>query len=168
MKVLFLVGEEFEDMELFYPYYRMIEAGHTPKIAWKEHGKVTGKHGYSINSDLSFAEVNPEEFDAIVIPGGKGPSHIRDNADVQRIAKYFFEKERPVAAVCHGPQVLISSGLVKGKTLTSYASVKQEVLDAGGIYLDKEVVVDHNLISSRQPGDLPYFTKTILEKLRVS
>jgi protease I len=165
MNILFLVGEEFEDMEFFYPYYRMIEEGHTPKVAWKERGKVTGKHGYTINADLSFSEVVPKDFDALIIPGGRGPSHIRDDKDVMRITKFFFDSDKPVAAVCHGPQVLISSGVVKGKTLTSYSSVKQEVVSAGGNYLDKEVVVDHNLISSRQPSDLPYFTRTILEQL---
>ncbi len=166
MKILFIIGEEFEDLELFYPYYRLVEEGYVPVIASKQKGKVTGKHAYSINADLSFMDVDPDDYDALVIPGGKGPSHIRDDEDVIRITKYFFNANKPVAAVCHGPQVLINSGVINGRTLTSYSSVSGEVIAAGGKYQDKEVVVDNNLITSRQPSDLPYFAHAILDMLR--
>lgn len=166
MKVLFLLGEEFEDMEFFYPYYRMIEEGHTPTVAGKKRGKIEGKHGYSAEVDIAFRDVRPEDYGSLVIPGGKGPSHIRDDPAVESITSHFFKSGKLVAAICHGPQVLVTADRVRGRNLTGYKSVKEEIVNAGGNYLDREVVIDRNLVSSRHPGDLPYFTKALLEKLK--
>ncbi len=167
MKILFLIGEEFEDLEFFYPYYRAKEEGYTTAVAWKERGKVTGKHGYTVESDISFREVDPTQYDFLVIPGGKGPSHIREDEEVKRIAKAFFDENKPIGSICHGPQILISAGLVKGRRMTSFVSVKAELTTAGAQYEDREVVIDDNLISSRHPGDLPFFSKAILKEIRI-
>ncbi|MEM0122272.1 MAG: type 1 glutamine amidotransferase domain-containing protein [Saccharolobus sp.] len=166
-KVLFLVGEEFEDIEVLYPFYRVIEEGFKPVIAWKEaNAKVSGKHGYIVVSDISFKDIKPEEYAALVIPGGRGPEKIRTIEDVKNVTRKFFELKKPVAAICHGPQILISANLVKGRRLTSVASIKDDVIAAGGIYIDDSVVVDDNLISSRHPGDLPYFASTLIKALK--
>jgi protease I len=167
MKVLFLVGEEFEDVELLYPFYRVIEEGYHPVIAWKEgKAKVSGKHGYTVESDISFKDVRVEDYAALVIPGGRGPERIRGISEVKEITRKFFESKRPVAAICHGPQVLISAGLVRSRKLTSAYGIKDDVIVAGGEYVDQPVVVDGNIISSRQPGDLPFFTSTLIKALR--
>lgn len=166
MKILFLLGEEFEDLEFFYPYYRVKEEGHTPVVAWKEKGRLTGRHGYPVDADIAFRNVRPEEYDSLVIPGGKGPSHIRDDKNVKIIAKEFMDSRKPVGAICHGPQILISAGVVKGKGMTSFISVKDELAGAGANYEDKEVVIDDNLVTSRHPGDLPEFTNALLIQLR--
>ncbi|MDT7861269.1 MAG: type 1 glutamine amidotransferase domain-containing protein [Saccharolobus sp.] len=166
-KVLFLVGEEFEDIEVLYPFYRVIEEGFKPIIAWKEdNSKITGKHGYVVISDISFKEVKPEEYVALVLPGGRGPERIRTLEEVKNITRKFFELKKPVAAICHGPQILISANVVRGRKLTSVASIKDDVIAAGGIYIDDSVVVDDNLISSRHPGDLPYFALTLIKALK--
>ena len=166
-KVLFLVGEEYEDIELLYPFYRVIEEGFTPVIAWKEaRAKVTGKHGYTVVSDLSFREVRVEDYIALVIPGGRGPERIRNIPEVKEITRKFFEQRKPVAAICHGPQVLISAGVIRGRKGTSYESIKDDVIAAGGEYIDAPVVEDQNLISSRHPGDLPFFAASLVKALR--
>ncbi|QKR00203.1 type 1 glutamine amidotransferase [Metallosphaera tengchongensis] len=166
-QVLFVIGEEFEDIEFLYPYYRVIEEGFKPVIAWKEaKAKVTGKHSYAVVSDISFKEARPEEYIALVIPGGRGPENIRNSEELKVLTRRFFESKKPVAAICHGPQVLISANVVKGRRLTSYYSIKDDVIAAGGMYLDEPVVVDENLISSRHPGDLPYFASSLVKTLK--
>jgi protease I len=165
-RVLFLAGAEFEDLELFYPYYRLKEEGYEPVVASKEKGRVTGKHGYSIDSELTFAEVRVADYGALVIPGGRGPENIRTHPEVKRIVREFFERSLPVAAICHGPQVLISAGVVKGRTLTSYYTVADDLVAAGADYRDQPLVVDGNLVSSRRPDDLPEFVRGLIQALR--
>ncbi|BCU66666.1 glutamine amidotransferase [Sulfolobales archaeon HS-7] len=167
MKVLFIIGEEFEDIEVLYPFYRLIEEGFTPVIAWKQaKSKVEGKHGYAVTSDIAFTEVRPEEYAALVIPGGRGPERIRNLQEVKEITRKFFELKKPVAAICHGPQVLISAGTVKGRKLTAVSSIKDDVIAAGGEYVDDVVVTDENLVSSRHPGDLPFFASSLIKQLK--
>ncbi len=166
MEVLFLLGEGFEDLEFFYPYYRLIEEGFKVTVAGKSKSKVTGKRGYTFEPHITFEEVNPEKYSALVIPGGKSPANIRDDPNVKRIVKYFMEKSKPVAAICHGPQVLISAGVVKGRKLTSWFEVSKEIIEAGGEYVNTEVYVEGNLITSRHPGDLPYFARELIKALK--
>jgi protease I len=165
-KVLFLIGENFEDLEFFYPYYRLKEEGFSAVVAYKEKRKVSGKHGYTIEPDITFKEIKPEEYIALVIPGGKGPADIREDKDVIRVVKYFMDKTKPVAAICHGPQVLVSAGVVKNRRLTSWQSVAVEVKNAGGLWEDTAVLVDGNLITSRMPSDLPYFASKLISALK--
>lgn len=165
-KVLFLIGENFEDLEFFYPYYRLIEEGYQPVVAYKEKRKITGKHGYTVEPNIIFKDVNPEEYIALVIPGGKGPADIRNDENVKRIVNYFMANKKPVAAICHGPQVLVSANVLKGRKLTSWPAVSKEVTEAGGEWYDMTVVVDGNLITSRMPSDLPNFASKIISALK--
>lgn len=166
MQVLFLLGEGFEDLEFYYPYYRLIEEGFKVTVAGKTKNKIKGKHGYEFEPNITFEEVKPEDYDALVIPGGKSPANIREDPSVQRIVKHFAEKSKTIAAICHGPQVLVSAGLVRGRKLTSWFDVSKEIIEAGGEYVNAEVYIDGNLITSRHPGDLPYFAKELVKNLK--
>lgn len=166
MKALIISAENFEDTELLVPYYRLREEGIGVDIASIKKGKIKGKHGYEVEVDKTLKEVNPDEYDILILPGGKAPEAIRKEKEAIEIVKYFFKKNKPVSAICHGPQILITAGVLKGRCATCYKSVAQEMKDAGAIYEDKEVVVDGNLITSRQPSDLPAFLRETIGMLR--
>jgi len=166
MKALFISADQFEDTELLVPLYRFQEAGIDVDIAWRRKGKITGKHGYEVVVNKSLDEVVPEEYDILILPGGKAPAIVRIEEQAIKITKAFFRANKPVAAICHGPQILISAGLLKGKRATSYATVAQELKDAGALYEDREVVSDGNLVTSRKPADLPAFMREIFKLLK--
>ncbi len=166
MKILFITGNGFEDLELIYPLHRLKEEGYEVKIASKDTNNITGKHEYGIKPDLSFESVNPEEYDALVIPGGKAPEIVRLNEKAVEIVKHFFEKEKPVATICHGPQILISAEVLKGRKGTSVITIKDDVVNAGAQYENNEVVIDRNWVSSRHPGDLYIWMKKFLEVIK--
>ena len=152
-KVLIVSAEGFEDLELFYPYHRLKEEGFSVIVASNKE-KITGKHKYSIRVDKLFEEVNPDEFDALVIPGGKGPEQVRLDKNALKITKHFLENNKPIAFICHGVQVLISLDALKGRKATCWYGVKDDLIIAGGTFLDQNVVVDGNFVSARHPGDL--------------
>jgi protease I len=164
-RALIISGEGFEDTELLVPYYRLLEAGVMVDIA-SPMDTFKGKHGYELSATVSLDDVKADDFDILVVPGGKAPAKIRDDARVTDIARAFMENGKPVAAVCHGPQILATAGVLKGRTATCYHSVGPELEQAGANYRDEEVVVDGNLVTSRQPGDLPAFMREIMRKLR--
>lgn len=166
MKALIISADNFEDTELLYPYYRLKEEGIKVEIASVRRGTIKGKHGYEIQADKTLKEVIPDEYDILILPGGKAPETIRRQKEAIEIARHFFQKNKPVSAICHGPQTLISAGLMKGKHATCYKSVAQEMKDAGALYEDREVVVDGNLVTSRQPADLPAFMRETLKMLK--
>ncbi|MFO7881230.1 MAG: type 1 glutamine amidotransferase domain-containing protein [Kosmotogaceae bacterium] len=166
MKILFITGNGFEDLELIYPLHRLMEESYEVKIAANNEKEITGKHDYNVKPDLSFESVNPEEYDALVIPGGKAPETVRLNESALKIVKHFFEKEKPVATICHGPQILISADILKERKGTSVITIKDDVVNAGAHYEDNEVVVDRNWISSRHPGDLYIWMKKFVEFLK--
>ncbi len=166
MKALIISADNFEDSELLVPYYRLLEEGATVDIASLKKGKIRGKKGYEVEANLSLAEVAPDEYDLLVLPGGKASSALRKVKEVQDIVRNFFDRGKPVGAICHGPQILISAGLMKGRHATCYRSVGQEMKEAGARYEDREVVVDGNLVTSRQPADLPAFLREIIRKLK--
>jgi len=166
MKALILSADNFEDTELLVPYYRLREEGIQVDVASLKKGKIKGKHGYEVEVDKLLKEVNPDDYDILILPGGKAPEVIRKEKDAIEIAKEFFHKNKPVSAVCHGPQTLISAGLLKGRHATCYKSVAKEMKDAGVIYEDREVVVDGNLVTSRQPSDLPAFLRETMKVLK--
>lgn len=116
--------------------------------------------------DKTLQEVSPEDYDILILPGGKAPEVIRKQKEALEIAKHFFQKNKPVSAICHGPQILISANLLKGRRATCYKSVAQEMKDVGAYYEDKEVVVDRNLVTSRQPSDLPAFLRETIKLLK--
>jgi protease I len=166
MKALIISADNFEDTELLVPYYRLKEEGIKVDIVSMKKGKIKGKHGYEVEVDKNLKEVDPDDYDILILPGGKAPETIRKDKDALEIAKDFFRKNKPVSAICHGPQTLISAGLLKGRHATCYKSVAQEMKDAGAFYEDKEVVVDGNLITSRQPSDLPAFLRETIKLLK--
>ncbi len=166
MKALMISADNFEDLELFFPYYRFKEEGISVDIASMKKGKIKGKHGYEIAVDKGLEEVDTKEYDILVLPGGKAPEAIRRERSAVEIAKFFFAQNKPVSAICHGPQTLITAGLMRGRHATCYKSVASEMKAAGAVYEDKEVVVDGNLVTSRQPSDLPAFMRETLRLLK--
>ncbi|GLI39756.1 type 1 glutamine amidotransferase [Geobacter hydrogenophilus] len=166
MKALIISADQFEDSELLAPYYRLLEEGIAVDVASIHRGTITGKHGYEVQADKSLAEVNPEGYAILVIPGGKAPAAVRKEPAALEICRSFFAHNKPVAAICHGPQILISAGLLSGRRATCYKSVADEMRGVGALYEDSEVVVDGNLITSRQPSDIPAFMREIMKKLK--
>ena len=166
MRALIISANDFEDSELLFPYYRLMEEEAGVDIASIHSGRITGKHGYSVDVNLTFDKVNPNEYDLLIIPGGKAPEAVRLNKDALRICKHFFDTNKTVASICHGVQVLISAGLMRGRRATCWQGIKDDLIAAGAHYLDKDVVVDGVLISSRQPGDLPAFCREIMKRVR--
>ncbi len=164
--VLFLLEDEFEDLEFFYPYYRLMEEGYSVSVASSTTAEKRGKHGYFITPDMSYADVDTSGYDALVIPGGRSPERVRLHHEAIKIVREFVESDRPVAAICHGPQLLISAQAVKGRRITCWIGIRDDIVAAGGMYEDAEVVVDGNIITSRMPDDLPAFCREILKKLR--
>ena len=165
MKALIISAANFEDSELLVPYYRLKEAGVEVKVASLKRGVITGKHGYEVAVDKTLDEVNPDDYAILVLPGGKAPAAVRTVPKALEIARSFFTHSKTVAAICHGPQILISAGLLKGRRATCYISVAEELKKAGALYEDQEVVVDANLITSRQPADLPAFMRETMKQL---
>jgi deglycase len=161
-KILILAADYYEDMELWYPKFRLKEAGYDVVIAAKEKKTYKGKNGYPVNADLTLEEVNPHEYAAVVIPGGYAPDIMRRYDRLLQIVKTMSDAGKPVAAICHAAWVPISAKIVKGKKMTCFMAVKDDVINAGAQYVDQEVVVDGNLITSRFPDDLPAFCKAIL------
>lgn len=163
--VLIISGDGFEDSELLKPYQQLNEEGISADIASLQGGTITGKHGLEIETGLSVNEVNPDDYDLLLLPGGKAPAELRKHERVLDIVRHFFQANKPVAAICHGPQILISAGVMNGRTATSYPTVGDELKSAGANYQDQEVVVEGNLITSRKPDDIPAFVREILGRL---
>lgn len=167
MKALIISADNFEDSELLVPLYRLKEEGMEVHIASIKKGKIRGKHGYEVEVDKTLDEINPDEYVILILPGGKAPGAIRKEKEALDIARDFFSKDKPVSAICHGPQTLISAGLLKDRKATCYKSVAKEMRDSGALYEDREVVVDGNLVTSRQPSDLPSFIRETMKILRM-
>jgi len=165
MKALIVSADHFEDSELLVSYYRLLEAGIEVDIASMHRGKINGKHGYQVEASKALKDVNPDDYALLVLPGGKAPADIRKEKTALHIAQAFFAHNKPVAAICHGPQILITAGLMRGRSATCYHSVEQEMRDAGALYQDSEVVVDGNLVTSRKPSDLPAFMRETIKLL---
>lgn len=161
MRALIISGDLFEDSELEIPYQYLRELGIYVDITSLKKGPIIGKHGFSVDVTISLDEVVPKRYDILILPGGKPPAMIRKELKALEISRYFFEKNKLVAAICHGPQILVSAGLLKGRVVTGYKSIAQELKDSGAIYKDEEVVIDKNLITSRQPDDLKAFMEAI-------
>jgi archaeal arginyl aminopeptidase len=167
MKALIISADNFEDSELLVPYYRLKEASVEVDVASGKPGTIKGKHGYEVAVDKTLDAVHPEEYALLILPGGKAPEKVRKEMKAIEIARSFFERHKPVAAICHGPQTLISAGLLKGRRATCYRSVADELKGAGALYEDRDVVVDGNLVTSREPSDLPAFMRETMKQLKL-
>ncbi|MDG6934655.1 MAG: type 1 glutamine amidotransferase [Nitrososphaerota archaeon] len=167
-KILFLVEPEVEDLELFYPLFRLKEAGYQPVVASTHRGNITGKHGYTIMAEKAYDEVDHGEYLGLVLPGGRSPEKVRLNQDAVKIVRGFVQRDAPIGAICHGPQILISANAVKGKRMTCWPGVRDDLIAAGANYSDVEVVTDGKLVTSRMPADLPAFTSSFIDVLKTS
>lgn len=166
MKILILVDELYEDLELWYPKLRLEEEEYETIIAGEQMGKIyNGKHGYPCKAEVSISEIEESFFDALVIPGGFAPDKLRRNPKVLSLVKEFNTNKKCIAFICHAGWVAISAKILQGRKATSVAAIKDDMKNAGAIWEDKEVVVDHNLISSRSVSDLPFFARAIVEHL---
>ena len=168
-KVAILVADGFEQVEMTKPREALDEAGAETKIVSLKPGKIQGMNhadkGDKFDVDLTLDEARPEEFDALLIPGGlMNPDALRSNDDALEFTRHFFREGKPVAAICHGPWVLIDAGVVRSRTLTSWPAIKTDVENAGGKWVNEEVVVDNGLVTSRKPDDIPAFNKKMIEE----
>ncbi|RNA69425.1 type 1 glutamine amidotransferase domain-containing protein [Alteribacter keqinensis] len=165
-KVLTVVDHEFEDLELWYPIYRLQEEGAIVHIAGKEgEHTYTGKYGVPAKSDYSFDTIQIEEYDGILVPGGWAPDKLRRYDEVLDMVKFMDEKQRPIGQICHAGWVLISADILRGRKVTSTPGIKHDMMNAGAEWLNEAVITDGHLISSRRPPDLPAYAKAFADAL---
>ena len=166
-KIAFLLDNIFEDSEFRVPYDRLRSAGHQVEIVGVEAGKeVTGYRGKEkVKIEKAARDVSENDYDALVIPGGYSPDRLRVNIDAVRLTRNMATANKPVAAVCHAPWMLVEADLVDGVNVTSWPSVKTDLINAGARWVDRQVVIDGNIITSRKPDDLEAFSNAILEML---
>jgi protease I len=179
-KILVLAGDAAESLEVLYPYQRLQEEGYEVHIAGPTAKKLqfvvhdfvdgydtyTEKPGYSWPADLAFADVNPDDYVALVIPGGRAPEYIRNDPDVQRIIRSFFEEDKPVAQLCHAPLALAAAGVLGGRRSAAYPALASDVVAAGAEYVDGAGVVDGMMVSARAWPDHPTWMREFVEILR--
>jgi protease I len=163
-RVLSFVGDIYEDLELWYPKLRLIEAGAEFVIAGEKAGEVyAGKNGYPCVSDIRIEDANPENFDAILLPGGFMPDRLRRREDVKELIRHFDKSGKCIAAICHGGWLAISAGVYRGVKVTGSLGIKDDLENAGAIWVDAPVVVDKHHVSSRKPDDLPWFAPAMID-----
>lgn len=167
-KIAFVLADDFEDSEFQVPYDRIRAAGHQATVIGTEAGKqVHGKKGKaSFTVETTPDQVSASDFDAMVIPGGYSPDKLRTSPGMVKLVQGMFDGDRPVAAICHAGSLLIEADAVRGRTVTSWPSIRTDLVNAGATWVDREVVVDGNVITSRKPDDLGAFVDAILERLR--
>ncbi len=164
--VLFFAGPLYEDLELWYPKIRLEEEGARTVVAGTGEKSYQGKRGYPLTVDTDVDQIDPLEFDGLVIPGGYAPDIMRRSKRLLQITKEIFDAGKPIGFICHAGWVPISAGIVRGKRGTSVGAIRHDLVNAGMIWEDSPVVVDGNLISSRTPADLPHFMKALIGALR--
>jgi protease I len=179
-KILILTGDAAESLEVMYPYQRLREEGYEVSIAAPSKKKLhfvvhdfepgydtyTEKPGYSWDADLAFRDVVPADYVALVIPGGRAPEYIRNNPDCQRIVRHFFDREKPVAQLCHAPLVLAAAGVLKGRRTAAYPALEPDIKAAGATFVDAEVVIDGTMISARAWPDHPAWMREFIRLLK--
>jgi protease I len=166
-KIALLVENHYEDLELHYPYLRLKEARFQVDLVGTEKGVTyTSKYGYPVVSDIASKQINAMDYNAVVIPGGYSPDMMRRSKATIDFVREMDTQGKVIAAICHGPWIMASACNLKGKTVTSFFSIKDDLVNAGAMWMDKEVVVSDNLITSRTPQDLIAFTTAIINALR--
>ncbi|MGC1122690.1 MAG: type 1 glutamine amidotransferase domain-containing protein [Candidatus Methanofastidiosia archaeon] len=165
-KGIVLLENGFQEAELLYPYYRLQEAGYEVDLVAETAGETyTGEHGYALKGERAAVVINLDDYDVVVIPGGRGPDRMRIKKPIVNLVKKAVIENKVVASICHGAQVLIEADVVRGRKATCWKSVATDLKNAGASYEDSEVVVDGNLVTSRHPGDLPAFMRETLKLL---
>lgn len=164
-KIAILVEQQYEDLELWYPKLRFIEAGADVKVIGPEKKSYPSKHGYGAEADLQVDNVSADDFDAVIIPGGYSPDHMRRHPAMVEFVRAMNDAGKIVAAICHGAWMLCSADVVRDRKATCFFSIRDDLVNAGAAYLDEEVVRDGNIVTSRIPPDLPAFCRTIIAAL---
>jgi protease I len=167
MKAVILLADKFEDLELFVPWYRLREEGVEVTLASPNGQPVTGLHGYRVETDMPIREVNPAEYDLLLIPGGHAPEKLRLREEAVDIARTFVEEDRRVATIGHGPQLLLSAGVLNGRTMTCTPAIRDDVRAAGATYQDEAAVTEGCLLTGRSADDLPEFSAALVAFLNV-
>jgi protease I len=179
-KVLMLTGDAAESLEVMYPYQRLLEEGYEVDIAAPSKKKLqfvvhdfvdgfdtyTEKPGYTWDADLAFSDVEPSDYSAVVIPGGRAPEYIRNDPDFDRIVRHFFSEEKPVAQLCHAPLALASAGVLEGRRTAAYPALQPDMEAAGAEYVDSAGVVDSTMVSARAWPDHPEWMREFIRMLR--
>lgn len=179
-KILILTGDAAESLEVFYPYQRLLEEGYEVHIAAPTKKKLqfvvhdfvdgfdtyTEKLGYAWDADVAFADVDPADYVAVVIPGGRAPEYIRNDPDFQRIARHFFDTDKPVAQICHAPLALATAGVLNGRRTAAYPALAPDVTAAGAEFVDGAAVVDGMMVSARAWPDHPSWMREFVQLLR--
>jgi protease I len=155
ISVLILTGDKTEDLEFFYPYYRFVEEGYRVDVATPKGGAFQGKQGLGLKQTSKISDVHAENYALLYLPGGKAPAELKNNLEVLELVRQFAVADKVIAAVCHGPQILAAAHVIDGKKIAAWPEVKDEVVEAGAVYVDKETVVDGQFVTARWPGDLP-------------
>ncbi len=163
-KVIALVHDEFDDLELWYPVIRLREEGAQVDIVGPEANQTyVGKDGVPVESDYAYSDINPKDYDAVIVPGGWAPDKIRRSDDVKKMMKHMHENDKAIGQICHAGWVLISAGILDGKTVTSTPGIKDDMTNAGATWVDEPVVTDGQLVSSRRPPDLPKYLPELIK-----
>lgn len=167
-RVAMVLAPNFEDSEAIDPKDYLEAKGAEVTVIGIKRGAIAGKKGGSLDATATFAHVSPDQFDALVIPGGGAPENLRIDDQAVSFTRAFMASGKPVAAICHGPQLLISAKALDGRTLTSVNKIRDDITNAGGKYVDQDLVEDQNLITSRTPADLPIFNRAIARAIGLS
>jgi protease I len=165
-RIAILSENLYQEMELWVPYYRLKEEGAEVKVVGAGGARsYASKHGYPVSVDVQAEAVSAVEFDAVIVPGGYAPDMMRRHESMVRLVREAYQQGKVVAAICHAGWMLVSAGILKGRTVTSFFSIKDDMINAGGKWVDQDVVVDGHLITSRKPDDLPAFCREIAKAL---
>ena len=165
-KITVLVENQYHVLEAWYPYLRLRESGFKTVFVGTGKDEYKSKEGYPVKADLNINKIAPEDFDGVIVPGGWAPDYLRRNKNVLDFVGTMYSGGKLVASICHAGWVLVSAGILTGKKVTCFSAIKDDIINAGAEYIDKEVVVDNNLITSRNPDDLPVFCAEIVKFLQ--
>ena len=166
MKVAIFTEDLYEDVEFWYPFYRLKEAGHRPVVIGSGRKEVfQGKHGVLNKAEMSIKEARSSDFGAVIVPGGYAPDKMRLHPEFTQMVRLMYDEGKLVASICHGPWILASAGILSGRKVTCWPSLKDDMMNAGARFIDQEVVIDGNIITSRMPDDLPAFMAEIIRYL---
>lgn len=164
--IAIITGDKVEDVEFFYPYYRLAEAGYRVETFTPDGGGFTGKNGMELSESKPIDQIgSPDDYIAIYLPGGEAPESLRENDKIIQFITNFAEAGKPIGAICHGPQLLATAGLINGKKIAAWPDIEDEMISFGAKFVDAPIVTDGQLITGRMPGDLPHQLKAFIERL---